>query len=146
MVHPQTHGIRRKLLGKTYELYYRCFDKNFVRPIIFVSQLAAFFDFIIYYCFSLLYLCICDVIVWRFAVRYKMDIKVLRATEEWQRAGAYSVRIQGMNRQHHIPLREEFGYGRAALEFVGSSGFKFLESSDFEFLGCTGLEFFGRSG
>ncbi|PWJ67751.1 Acetyltransferase (GNAT) family protein [Fibrobacter sp. UWB15] len=37
-----------------------------------------------------------------------MDIKVLRATEEWQRAGAYSVRIQGMNRQHHISLREEF--------------------------------------
>lgn len=37
-----------------------------------------------------------------------MDIKVLRAEEEWQRAGAYSVRIQGMNRQHHIPLREEF--------------------------------------
>ena len=36
------------------------------------------------------------------------NIKVLRATEEWQRAGAYSVRIQGMNRQHHIPLREEF--------------------------------------
>lgn len=37
-----------------------------------------------------------------------MNIKVLRATEEWQRAGAYSVRIQGMNRQHHISLREEF--------------------------------------
>lgn len=36
------------------------------------------------------------------------DIKVLRAEEEWQRAGAYSVRIQGMNRQHHISLREEF--------------------------------------
>lgn len=36
------------------------------------------------------------------------DIKVLRAVEEWQRAGAYSVRIQGMNRQHHISLREEF--------------------------------------
>ena len=36
------------------------------------------------------------------------NIKVLRAEEEWQRAGAYSVRIQGMNRQHHIPLREEF--------------------------------------
>lgn len=32
----------------------------------------------------------------------------MRATEEWQRAGAYSVRIQGMNRQHHISLREEF--------------------------------------
>lgn len=36
------------------------------------------------------------------------DIKVLRAEEEWQRAGAYSVRIQGMNRQHHISLRDEF--------------------------------------
>ena len=35
-------------------------------------------------------------------------IKVLRAVEEWQRAGAYSVRIQGMNRQHHISLRDEF--------------------------------------
>ena len=35
-------------------------------------------------------------------------MEILRATEEWQRAGAYSVRIQGMNRQHHIPLREEF--------------------------------------
>ena len=35
-------------------------------------------------------------------------ITVLRAEEEWQRAGAYSVRIQGMNRQHHISLREEF--------------------------------------
>lgn len=34
--------------------------------------------------------------------------EVLRAESEWQRAGAYSVRIQGMNRQHHIPLREEF--------------------------------------
>lgn len=35
-------------------------------------------------------------------------MEVLRATEEWQRAGAYSVRIEGMNRQHHIPLRDEF--------------------------------------
>ena len=35
-------------------------------------------------------------------------IEMMRATEEWQRAGAYSVRIQGMNRQHHISLREEF--------------------------------------
>ncbi len=33
---------------------------------------------------------------------------VMRAEAEWQRAGAYSVRIQGMNRQHHISLREEF--------------------------------------
>ena len=36
------------------------------------------------------------------------DIKVMRAQQEWQRAGAYSVRIQGMNRQHHISLRDEF--------------------------------------
>ena len=36
------------------------------------------------------------------------NIQVLRATEEWQRAGAYSVRIEGMNRQHHIPLQNEF--------------------------------------
>ena len=35
-------------------------------------------------------------------------ISILRAEKEWQRAGAYSVRIQGMNRQHHISLREEF--------------------------------------
>ena len=34
--------------------------------------------------------------------------EVMRASEEWQRAGAYSVRIEGMNRQHHISLREEF--------------------------------------
>ena len=34
--------------------------------------------------------------------------KVLRAEKTWQRAGAYSVRVQGMNRQHHISLREEF--------------------------------------
>ena len=37
-----------------------------------------------------------------------MKYEVIRAEEEWQRAGAYSVRIQGMNRQHHISLREEF--------------------------------------
>lgn len=36
------------------------------------------------------------------------QIQVLRASEEWQRAGAYSVRIEGMNRQHHIPLQDEF--------------------------------------
>lgn len=35
-------------------------------------------------------------------------IEVMRAEAEWQRAGAYSVRIQGMNRQHGITLREEF--------------------------------------
>lgn len=44
---------------------------------------------------------------WR-EVKVKMKIEVLRGEKEWQRAGAYSVRIQGMNRQHHISLREEF--------------------------------------
>ena len=37
-----------------------------------------------------------------------MDIKVLRATEPWQQAGAYYVRIQGMAKQHGITLRQEF--------------------------------------
>ena len=35
-------------------------------------------------------------------------MEVMRATEEYQRVGAYYVRIQAMARQHHIPLREEF--------------------------------------
>ena len=33
---------------------------------------------------------------------------VLRATETWQQAGAYYVRIQAMARKHHITLRQEF--------------------------------------
>ena len=37
-----------------------------------------------------------------------MDIRVMRAEETWQRAGAYYVRIQGMARQHGITLRREF--------------------------------------
>lgn len=37
-----------------------------------------------------------------------MKISVLRAAELWQQAGAYSVRIEGMNRRYHIPLRDEF--------------------------------------
>ena len=36
------------------------------------------------------------------------NIRVIRATETWQQAGAYYVRIQGMARQHHITLRQEF--------------------------------------
>ena len=36
------------------------------------------------------------------------QITALRAEETWQRAGAYSVRIQGMNRRYHISLRDEF--------------------------------------
>lgn len=35
-------------------------------------------------------------------------MKVIRATETWQQAGAYYVRIQAMARQHNITLREEF--------------------------------------
>ncbi len=37
-----------------------------------------------------------------------MNIKTIRATETYQQAGAYYVRIQGMARQHGITLREEF--------------------------------------
>ena len=36
------------------------------------------------------------------------SMEILRAEAEWQRAGAYSVRIEGMNRRYHISLREEF--------------------------------------
>ena len=35
-------------------------------------------------------------------------MEILRATETWQRAGAYYVRIQAMAKKHHIPLYEEF--------------------------------------
>ena len=37
-----------------------------------------------------------------------MNIEVIRATETWQQAGAYYVRIQGMAKQHDITLRREF--------------------------------------
>lgn len=37
-----------------------------------------------------------------------MNLQVVRATETWQQAGAYYVRIQGMARQHNITLRREF--------------------------------------
>ena len=33
---------------------------------------------------------------------------ILRATETWQQAGAYYVRIQAMAKKHHITLRQEF--------------------------------------
>lgn len=36
------------------------------------------------------------------------NYEVMRADKIWQIAGAFSVRIQGMNRQHHISLRDEF--------------------------------------
>ena len=35
-------------------------------------------------------------------------LNVMRATETWQQAGAYYVRIQAMARKYHITLREEF--------------------------------------
>lgn len=37
-----------------------------------------------------------------------MDFKVIRATETYQQAGAYYVRIQAMAKQYNITLREEF--------------------------------------
>lgn len=36
------------------------------------------------------------------------EIQVMRATELWQQAGAYYVRIHGMSRMHRISLRQEF--------------------------------------
>ncbi len=35
-------------------------------------------------------------------------MEIIRATETWQRAGAYYVRIQAMARKHHITLQREF--------------------------------------
>ena len=35
-------------------------------------------------------------------------LAILRATETWQQAGAYYVRIQAMAKKHHITLRQEF--------------------------------------
>ena len=36
------------------------------------------------------------------------NLSIIRATETWQRAGVYYVRIQAMAKKHHIPLRQEF--------------------------------------
>ncbi len=38
----------------------------------------------------------------------KPNLAILRATETWQQAGAYFVRIQAMAKKHHITLRQEF--------------------------------------
>ena len=35
-------------------------------------------------------------------------MEIIRATDTWQQAGAYYVRIQAMAKKHHIPLRQEF--------------------------------------
>ncbi len=37
-----------------------------------------------------------------------MKPEIIRATETWQQAGAYYVRIQAMAKKHHITLRREF--------------------------------------
>lgn len=37
-----------------------------------------------------------------------MSMNIIRATETWQQAGAYYVRIQAMAKKHHITLRREF--------------------------------------
>ena len=36
------------------------------------------------------------------------DMSILRASETWQQAGAYYVRIQAMAKKHHITLQQEF--------------------------------------
>ena len=41
-------------------------------------------------------------------IRELPDFSVIRATETWQQAGAYYVRIQAMAKKHHISLRQEF--------------------------------------
>ena len=41
-------------------------------------------------------------------IRLLPDLKIIRATESWQQAGAYYVRIQAMAKKHHISLRREF--------------------------------------
>ena len=53
-------------------------------------------------------------------------MEVIRATEEYQRAGAYYVRIQAMARQHHIPLPEEFD---AVMEELHERGVQFAPAS-----------------
>ena len=42
------------------------------------------------------------------AIRELPGFSILRATETWQQAGAYYVRIQAMAKKHHISLRREF--------------------------------------
>lgn len=45
---------------------------------------------------------------WLMLQKVKQRFQVIRAEEEYQRAGAYYVRIQAMARAYHITLREEF--------------------------------------
>ena len=41
-------------------------------------------------------------------IKFLPDMRIIRATETWQQAGAYYVRVQAMAKKHHIPLRQEF--------------------------------------
>ena len=41
-------------------------------------------------------------------IRLLPDLTIIRASEIWQQAGAYYVRIQAMAKKHHISLRQEF--------------------------------------
>ena len=41
-------------------------------------------------------------------IKEDMNLEIIRATERWQQAGAYYVRIQAMAKKHHITLRQEF--------------------------------------
>ena len=42
------------------------------------------------------------------SIEERPEICVMRASETWQQAGAYYVRIQAMAKKHHITLRQEF--------------------------------------
>ena len=72
--------------------------------------------------------------------RMPEHVEVVRATEEWQRTGSYSVRIEGMNREYHIPLREEFD------ELDGDdSGYIVLLDDGYPFATCRFYERDARS-
>lgn len=88
-----------------------------------------------------------------------MNIEVMRAEEEWQRAGAYSVRIEGMNRAHHISLRDEFdehdgpgtryivlleeGYPIATCRFFEAAGTEYAQEQS-RYAGFDRLVMLGR--
>ena len=51
-----------------------------------------------------------------------MNIEVMRATQTWQQAGAYYVRIQAMAKQYNITLREEFDEHDTRYQIYRTSG------------------------
>ena len=42
------------------------------------------------------------------SIEERPELRVIHASETWQQAGAYYVRIQAMAKKHHITLRQEF--------------------------------------